>query len=214
MRNLFGMGASIVCALLAAAPAAAQFEVADDDARGVIQNRKYRLGHELTLSAGTLPLDAFFKGVTAGGRYTFHVNDWHAVEVSGLYSYNLDSYLTEQLIQNFGVARDALPGLVALVDLSYVVKPIYGKFALANRQLLYQEVYGVVGATGSYWSDASLSVGPDFGGGIRFFLGQHVSVRADIRHAVLFNGVPFIDEDFRIDNVLQLHAGLSLSFGG
>jgi outer membrane beta-barrel protein len=206
----------ILIALLAASPALAQLEKLEEleEARGVIQNRKFRLGHELELHGGTVPLDAFFKGVTVGGRYAFHINEFHAVELGGMYSFNLDSYLTEQLLTNFGVQREALPGLVGLVDLNYVVKPVYGKFALANRQLLYQEVFVLAGATVSYWSDTSLRFGPDIGGGIRFFLGPHSSLRLDIRHAVLVNAIPFIDEEFRIDNVLQLNAGLALTFGG
>jgi outer membrane beta-barrel protein len=199
---------------IAGAAAAQVDEYVDDDTRGVIQNRKYKLGHEITLSAGTLPLDPFFKGLTAGGRYTFHINDWHAVEVSGHYSYNLDSYLTEQLIQNFGVQRQDLPGLIAVVDLNYVVKPFYGKFALANRTLLYQEVFFDVGGTFSYWSDESFRLGPDIGGGIRFFITPWFSLRGDIRNAIVFNNIPLISEEYSIDPVLYLGLGASLNFGG
>jgi outer membrane beta-barrel protein len=199
--------------LTAATPARAQFEEVSED-RGVIQNRKYRLGQEVALQAGTVPLDAFFKGITLGGRYAFHINDFHAVEVSALYSFNLDSYLTEQLLTNFGVQRESLPGLVVLADINYVVKPFYGKFALANRQLLYQEVFAVAGATVSYWSDTNLRFGPDIGGGIRFFMTPHASFRADIRHAVLVNAIPFIDDEFRVENVLQLNAGVAFQLGG
>jgi outer membrane beta-barrel protein len=207
------VAAAMLVTAIAAVPARAQIEEITED-RGVIQNRKYRLGHEFTLAGGALPLDPFFKGATVGGRYTFHVNDFHAVELSGHYSFNFDTYITEQLLQNFGVQRDSLPGLTALFDLNYVVKPFYGKFALANRKLLYQEVYFVAGAAGSYWTDASLGFGPDIGGGVRFFMGETVSLRADLRHAVLFRGIPILDEDFSVDNVLQLHAGLSFQFGG
>ncbi len=184
------------------------------DTRGVIQNRKYRLGHELTLTAGTLPIDPFFKGVTAGLSYTFHINDFHAVEVGGLGSYNIDSYLTQQLLDLFGVSRASLPGLQALVYVNYVLKQFYGKFALANRTLLYEEVFFDVGVQATYWSDATIRVGPDFGGGVRFFVFPWLSLRGDIRHAVVFNKVPFLDKAATVDGVLYLGTGASLSFGG
>jgi outer membrane beta-barrel protein len=208
----------ILAAALAGAPALAQSDADSDvqeQARTVIQNRKFRLGNELTLGIATLPIDPFHKGIAGTARYTFHFNDFHAWEVAGgTYAFNLDSQLTEQLLKNFGVQRAQLPGLLASVESNYVMKPFYGKFALANRNLLYQEVYFLGGATLTYWDDGSLRAGPDFGGGVRFFWTEWLSVRFDIRQAVLFSGIPFVDEGFGVDGSLYLGTALSLNVGG
>jgi hypothetical protein len=47
-----------------------------------VQNRKFNQGFEWTVFAGTLPLDAFKKGITAGGALTMHLNEtwaWEAI---------------------------------------------------------------------------------------------------------------------------------------
>lgn len=207
------------CATAGFAPGAQAQNDPDSDvqeqARVVIQNRKFRLGNELTLGIATLPIDPFHKGIAGTVRYTFHFNEFHAWEVAGgTYSYNLDSSLTDQLLKNFGVQRAQLPGLLASVESNYVIKPFYGKFALANRNLLYQELYFLGGATLTYWDDGSLRAGPDIGGGVRFFWTEWLSVRFDIRQAVLFSGIPFVDEQLGIDGSLYLGTALSLNVGG
>ncbi len=209
---------ALAAAVAIAAPARADDDVDSDvkeQARTVIQNRKFRLGAELTLGVATLPIDPFHKGIAGTARFTFHFNDFHAWEVAGgSYAYNLDSSLTEQLLKNFGVQRAQLPGLLASFETNYVMKPFYGKFALANRNLLYQEVFFVGGATVSYWDDGSLRSGPDFGGGVRFFWTDWLSLRFDIRQAVLFSGIPFVDKKLGIDGSLYLGTALSLNVGG
>ena len=216
MRRLF-----LCCAVLTTSLASFAAFAADDDSdireeqRVVIQNRKFKLGFELTLEAATLPLDPFYKGLAGTGRVTYHFNDFHAWELAGgTFAYNLDSALAKQLFDNFGVQRAELPGLQAMVESDYVMKPFYGKFALANRTLLYQEVYLVVGGTLTYWTDASFRYGPNYGGGIRFFLADWFSVRFDLRHAVVFSRIPFLDEQATLDGVLYLGAGMSFNFGG
>jgi outer membrane beta-barrel protein len=202
-------------ALAAAQPSRAQYD--DEEGGGtavVIQNRKFKMAHEFTIEGGTLPLDAFFKGVTLSGRYTLHFDDFSAWEIAaGTYSFNLDTGLKDQLINNFGVQAEALPTLLLVVDSNYVMKPFYGKLALFNRTLLYAELFLVGGATVTYWSDGSFRPGPDFGAGMRFFVTEWFSVRADIRHAVVFNGAPIIDPNSTIDGVLYLGAGASFNVG-
>ena len=207
--------AVVVNLALAAMPGRAQY---DDESGGgsavVIQNRKFKMAHEFTLEGGTLPLDAFVKGVTATGRYTLHFDDFHAWEIAaGTYSLNIDTGLKQQLIDNFSVQPEALPAVQVVLDSNYVMKPFYGKLALFNRTLLYSELFVLGGATVTYWSDGSFRPGPDIGAGIRFFVAEWFSVRADIRHALIFNGIPFVDEQGTIDGILYLGLGASFNVG-
>jgi outer membrane beta-barrel protein len=210
--------------MLPAAPARAE-EDSDvkEEQRVVIQNRKYKLGAELTLEGATLPLDPFYTGLAGTARLTFHFNDFHAWEViGGTFAYNVDSGLTEQLLTLFGVQRQQLPGLQVMLESDYILKPFYGKFALANRTLLYQEVYLAFGATVTQWTDESLRFGPNIGGGLRFFGSEWFSLRFDIRYALVaqalpeFDGiVPILDEGtYTIDGVLYLGVGMSFNVGG
>lgn len=206
---------TVFLALLAAAPALAQY---DDEVGGgsavVIQNRRFKMAHEFTLEGGTLPLDAFVKGVTLSGRYTLHFDDFSAWEIAGgTYSFNIDAGLKQQLIDRFGVQPQSFATLLLTVDSNYVMKPFYGKLALFNRTLIYAELFGVVGVTASYWSDDSWRPGPDVGVGARFFVTEWFSIRTDLRYAVLFGGVPIVDPKATIDGSLLLGVGASFNVG-
>ncbi len=203
-----------LCAM--ALPARAQYD--DEDGGGtavVIQERQFTMAHEFTLATGTYPLDAFKKGVALSGRYTLHFDEFNAWEiVGGAYSLNIDSGLADILRGKFGVQAEALPTLLVVADTNYVMKPLYGKFTLFNSVILYQEMLFAGGLTVTYWSDGSFRPGPDVGAAIRFFVWDWLSVRFDLRHAVVMNGVPVLDPNAQIDNVLYLGAGVSFNVGG
>jgi len=202
--------------LLCAASARAQYD--DEDGGGnavVIQEREFKMAHEFTLSSGIIPLDAFQKGVALTARYTLHFDDFNAWEIAGgTYSLNLDSGLSDILAKKFAVQAEVLPKLQVVADTNYVATPFYGKFALFNKVIIYQELFLNAGLTVSYWSDGSFRPGPDFGAGIRFFVFDFLSLRFDIRHALVMNGVPYFDPNAQVDGVLQLLAGVSFNVGG
>jgi outer membrane beta-barrel protein len=196
-------------------PAFAQY---DDEVGGgsavVIQNRKFKMAHEFTLQAGVQPLDAFAKGVTASGRYTLHFDDFSAWEIgAGTYSFNIDTGLKQQLQDNFGVQPESLPTLQLTLESNYVMKPFYGKLSLFNQTLLYAELFLVGGLTVTRWSDGSFRPGPDVGVGARFFVAEWMSVRADIRHAVVMDGIPLVDPQATVDGVMYLGLGASFNVG-
>ena len=175
------------------------------------------MGHEFSLSGGVLPMDAFTKGLTGTFRYTLHFNDFNAWEIGGItYSYGIETDLRQQLRDNFGVQPDAngLRQILGFLETNYIMKPIYGKLSLFNRLLIYNELYFNVGGAVSLYDDFSFAPGPGYGAGIRFFIWDWLSLRFDIRHYVLFVGVPFVDPNARIDNVLHLSTGVSFNFWG
>lgn len=215
------MKLAVVAAFVALAAAADVRAQASEESGGgaavVIQNRKFRMAHEFTLASGVVPLDAFYKGVVATGRYTLHFDDFQAWEIiGGTYSFNIETDLRRQLRENFGVGPEGrgLDQMLVLADSNYVLKPVYGKFSLFNRALIYQELYFVVGGAVAYYDDGSFRPGPDAGAGIRFFVTEWLSVRADLRHYVLFNSVPILDPNATINQVLYLTLGASFNLGG
>ncbi len=207
---------ALLCVLASATAARADYD--DEEGGGsavVIQDREFNLLHEFTLSAGWLPLDAFAKGYTLSGRYTLHFTDFHAWEIAGgMYAFNVDTGLTGALREKFNVQPEKLPQLQVLVDTNYVMTPLYGKFVLFNQMIVYQELSLMAGATVTRWTDGSFRPGPDVGAAIRFFIWDWMSVRVDVRHALVADGIPILDPEANVDGVLQLFAGVSFNIGG
>ncbi len=233
MRSSFRSFAAtclVAVTVLGASGAYAQYD--DEEIGGyavVIQNRKFNMGHEFTLQAGTLPLDAFYKGATGTFRYTLHFNDFHAWEIGSVsYSYNIDTDLRRQLIENFGVQPDArgLEQIFGFLETNYIMKPIYGKLSLFNRLLIYNEIYfngGFAVAGVGEFPNVAFWPGPGYGAGIRFFLFESLSIRFDMRHYILFNGIPYLDlilpadnpladPNARLENLVYLGAAVSFNF--
>jgi outer membrane beta-barrel protein len=209
--------AVVVLASLAAHAASGSYD--DEDSGGnavVIQEREFKMAHEFTMQSGTLPLDAFEKGIAVTGRYTLHFDDFNAWEIIGVtYNINIDSGL-QQILQNdpFHAVPQSLPKLLLVADSNYVATPFYGKFALFNSTIIYQELSLYGGLSLTYWDDGSFEPGPDFGAAIKFFLFDFLSLRFDIRHALVMNGVPIVDPNAQVNGVLQLLAGVSFNIGG
>jgi outer membrane beta-barrel protein len=209
--------AAVLIASFAAHATSGQYD--DEDSGGnavVIQQREFKMAHEFTMQSGTLPLDAFEKGIALTGRYTLHFDDFNAWEIVGVtYSLNIDSGLKGILANDpFHVQPESLPELILVADSNYVATPFYGKFALFNSAIIYEELSLYGGLSVSYWSDGSFQPGPDFGAAIRFFMFDFLSLRFDIRHSLVMNGIPVVDPNAQINGILQLLAGVSFNIGG
>jgi outer membrane beta-barrel protein len=187
---------------------------ADEDERVAtyaVQNRKYKLGHELNLSVGVLPLNAFTKGVPIGGGYTYHFNDLIAWEVAQFYySFGTDTGLKDSLVSNFGVSPTSEQfGVIDYFgSTNFVLKPMYGKYALFNRWVVHTEFFIALGpAFSKFINPAVFRAGFDAGFGIRLWLMKYFSLRLDVRDYTFFAGSsPKSD--------MHIALSLALSFGG
>ena len=207
-----GVSVAIALALLvlAGAPSTARADVASEKGGELysIEKRDLLGHHELSISIGTLPLDAFAKGLTLQGSYTYHFTQLIAWElVSGLYSFNFETGLERDLRDRFDVQPEQDPRLVALLASNFVFKPLYGKLAFINNTLLTAELFFVLGPALGFYEGGSVPFGVDYGAGLRFFVGKYFSVRFDIRDYLLL-------PDFsKVENNLYISLGLSLTFG-
>ena len=78
--------------------AVAQAQVADLENPGsvsAVQERPFRMKHELDLSFGVLPIDAFYVGLYGQVGYTAHFSDTLAWQI-GRAAYNYAEYLPER----------------------------------------------------------------------------------------------------------------------
>jgi outer membrane beta-barrel protein len=168
-----------------------------------VQNRKYTHTHEFTVSVGTLPMDAFTKGVTASGAYTLHFNDTLAWEVGQFfYSVGVDTELEAELLA-FDLKPTPFERVEQFVTSNVVFKPLYWKGAWLNDGLGYGEFF-LVGGGGYGWLTRTQRPVVNLGLGFRVYLHELVSVKFDLRH------LSFIAET-DTQNELWLGLGISLS---
>ena len=174
-----------------------------------IQNREFRQGHEINLGVGILPLNAFEKGLTIGGGYTYHFSDFWAWEIAQFYySFNLDTDLKNQLVGNFSVQPTQIESVNYIASSNIVLKPLYGKFSWANHSVIHAEMAAAIGpALARYLNPGSFRPGLDVGIYIRLYLARALSLRFDVREYV-FENLPK-----GVSNELHLNLSLAVSFG-
>lgn len=179
-----------------------------------VQDREFRMSHELTLSVGVLPLDAFYKGVIAQVGYTYHFTDSFAWQIGrGMYSYNLDTGLRDQLERDFGVLPTAFQEVQYMVGSDLIWTPVYGKGSWLNHTVTHFEVFGVLGGSllnlTNGLSKASTTFRPavNVGLGMRIFGSKHVSYRLDLTDNIV------IATD-KVFNVPTIQLSAAFNFGG
>jgi outer membrane beta-barrel protein len=188
-------------------PLAAAAEESQEAGRLVaIQQRKFRMAHELEIGGMFEPLDAFSKGIGAEGAYVLHLDDtWSWEVVRAGYVARIDTSLRTQLLRDFGVDPTAFESLQYYASSSAIFAPLYGKFALRNASLVHLEMFLTAGGAFGHFTTL-YAAGPELGVGARLFLSQTMSVRLDARDAF------FIAR--KKENVLFFSLGLSINLGG
>jgi len=199
----------LVGALVSAAPAAA--EVPGESERPVaIQNRKHEMGHEFTLAIGTIPISAYYKGLTGTFQYTLHFSgNWAWEIVSFSYCKDFWTSLREDLEHNWKQpGSPTIPEMAYFGDSNLVWKPFYGKLAYLNRSLVYGELFWVIGAAAAKYDTPGVYVGGDTGFGFRVHLSRYFSTRFDFRYYRFQRLNKAADND----DVLFVQLGMSLNF--
>jgi len=161
--------------------------------------------HEFGVAIGTLPIDAFTKGLTFTGAYTVHFNDLIAWEIGQFsWSYRIDTDLRDELEQ-YDVEPTQFETVRFFTTSSVLLKPLYGKLAVINRALVYAEVFLVAGAGWGRLSITDRAV-VDVGGGMRFYAGKYASFRLDVRDYMFITG-----DD--VQSELWIGVGICLGLG-
>jgi outer membrane beta-barrel protein len=209
---------TLTLTLAGASPALADEEIDEEQvATYAVQSRLFRLGGELTIAAGLLPINAFDKGLTIGGSFTYHFSNAFAWEViNGSYVYKqMDTGLKSELLDNFNVQPTDIAAVDLLMSSSFVAKPFYGKLAVFNRRVIHAEVSIPVGITlGRYTNPQSYHYGPNLGVIFRVFMSAHTSLRIDVRDNALFSHWSYNPSHWSYRNELLASLGLSFAWGG
>lgn len=169
----------------------------------VVQNRRAVPTYEWTLAAGLLPLDAFKKGLTAGGSLTIHQNHrwaWEALSVA--YSFELETDLEEQLQAFYSLQPTPFERVKLFALSNLVFKPLYWKGSWLNEKMAYGELLLVAGG-GYGWLSQTSRPAFDAGFAVKLLHENEFATRLDVRMISFFNA-----ED--IHNELWVNLGFSL----
>lgn len=185
-----------------------------------IQRPKFLMAHELGLSLGSMPLDAFQKGWSLGLSYSIHFTEYFSWEVldariAALVSTNL----RDSLIDTFAIPPEDFNAPRLMVTTGLQLAPIYGKQVFLNDTVVHQSVYlgahaGVIFGDRETFGDTLSDLRPAIGLGIgyRVFLSKSFSVRFDFRDFLSFRRAIKSNETADIDNVMLISGSISLNF--
>ena len=204
--------AILVLSLMAPLVAFAQAEELENPGTvSAVQERAYRMQHELNLSLGILPLDAFYKGLYAQVGYAFHFSDSFAWQVGrGAYVYSVRTGLRDQLERDFNVLPTNFEEVQFFVGSDLMWKPLYGKLSVLNKYVVHGEVYLLAGVSIFKFTSA-FRPGINLGGGGRIFLSKYASLRLDVTDNVV---LPTGGAAKTFANVMTITLGLGINFGG
>jgi outer membrane beta-barrel protein len=196
--------------VLSAVPAWAQFEPEAPAQVTAIQERAYVMMHEVDFTGGFLPSDPYTKGAFVGGSYVAHFSDFVAWEVArGGYTFGLPTSLRTQLERDFGWTRASFDAPQFFVGSDLLIKPFYGKLAIANTWVVHAELFFAIGATFFKYSAATdFRLGPTVGVFARIFLNKAFSVRFGLDEHVQLSF-----RDGRPTNAITLSLAIGLNIG-
>ena len=167
----------------------------DEEQVYAVQNRIFHKSHELDFYAGYISGDDFYKVYPIGLGYTYHFNELFSWEVArAQYMITSERDLKRNLEQDFGVTPENFPEPQFMVHSHFVVKPLYGKSAILNRDVVNHEVY-LFGGPGMVHSEKKYSTGRtdgendfslSFGAGFRYFISKKYCLNFEIRDLVNF----------------------------
>lgn len=181
---------TLVVVALIAAPPRAWADEENPAAVQVVQRRQYQLRHELTVSAGFLPLDAFYKGVTANVGYTYHFNPHFAWRVArGTFVQSMSTGLRKQVETLYGLKVTDSAEARWIIGSELMWNAFYGKTAFMNLALMHGSIYFLLGGDVVLAQSGEKSItqpAVSFGGGLRLFVTEWLSFRLEaINHFVI-----------------------------
>lgn len=197
--------------VLVPAIAAAQLEHLENPGTvSAVQERAFRMKHELDLSIGVLPLDAFYVGLFAQVGYTAHFSDTVAWQIGrAAYNYSARTGLRERLERKFNVLPTAFEEVQFFFGTDLLWTPFHGKLAVMNRWVVHGEVFLMLGATLFKFTNA-FRPGVNVGIGGRVVLTPNVSLRLDVADNVV---IPIGGGSVTLTNVMTTTLSLAINFG-
>ena len=199
-----------LCLLMPAMASAQLQDLENPGSVSAVQERAFRMRHELDLSLGVLPLDAFYVGLYAQVGYTAHFSDTVAWQIGrAAYNYAARTTLRDRLERKYGVLPTAFEEVQFFFGSDLLWTPFHGKMAVMNRWVVHGEVFLMLGATLFKFTN-SFRPGVNLGIGGRVVFTPNVSVRLDLADNVV---VPVGGGSVTFTNVMTTTLSLAINFG-
>lgn len=193
--------------------AVAQAQVADLENPGsvsAVQERPFRMKHELDLSFGVLPIDAFYVGLYGQVGYTAHFSDTVAWQIGrAAYNYASRTGLRKELETKYGVLPTTSEEVQFFLGSDLIWTPLHLKFAVLNRWVFHGEIFLIAGATVFKFTN-SFRPAINLGLGGRVVLTQNVSIRLDLSDNIV---IPVGGGATSFLNVMATTLSLAINFG-
>jgi outer membrane beta-barrel protein len=189
--------------------ALAQYEdIQNPGTVSAVQERMYRMHHELTLGVGVLPADAFYKGLMVQVAYTAHFTDSFAWQVGrAFYSLDFNTGLKNQLEQSFGASPVNFDEVQYAIGSDLMWTPLYGKITWLNQTVTHLEFYGLLGGTVLKLSQAGFRPAINLGIGGRVYANKVLSFRLEVTDNIV------VSPDRAFLNVLTVQLSCAVNFG-
>lgn len=209
----------LVAALLA--PSAAFAKASEGP---VVRPQLYTAGNkfEISLVAGYVSNDPYYRIIAPGASIAYHFNDRSAIEVHAAVNLHSEKQLYSQVRQQVGRDPDIVSRPQFFVTGNYMWAPIYGKINAFGEVVLHYDLYvlaglGVVmdeietGSAGVPDRTIATKVFPatDFAIGQHFFFSKRVAARVEIRPYIFWEQ---INNKWDPNGDVQILGGLSLLF--
>lgn len=205
LRALIGL-----CLLVPGLASAQLQDLENPGSVSAVQERAFRMRHELDLSFGVLPLDAFYVGLYAQVSYTAHFTDTVAWTIGrAAYNYAARTGLRDRLERKFNVLPTTFEEVQYFFGSDLLWTPFHGKLAVLNKWVVHGEVFLVLGATlFKYTNTFRPAVNAGIGG--RVVLNPNVSLRLDLADNVV---IPLGGASVLPTNVMTTTLSLAINFG-
>lgn len=172
----------------------------------VVRNKYFYKTNKIELSgtAGAMPLDSVVNHLLWGGKATWHFTDHFGWEIAHVQvaipsiTGNIKDIVTANNLSNVQFSQINL-----LATSNFLISPIYGKIRFFGNQVLYFDIYALLGfgfantktiklsSSAPVESTVRQGMDPvfDFGLGVKIFTGDAIAILIDLRDYVTFTEV-------------------------
>ena len=173
----------------------------------VVRNKYFYKTNKIELSgtAGAMPLDSVVNHLLVGGRATWHFSDHFGWEIAHIQvaSSSISANIKEIVNPPNSLSNVQFSQINLLATSNILLSPIYGKIRFFGNQVLYFDIYSVLGfgvantktiklsSPGPVESTVRQGLDPvfDFGLGVKIFTGDALAILIDLRDYVTFTEV-------------------------
>ena len=172
----------------------------------VVRNKYFYKANKLEVGiiGGLMPYDSLVNHYMAGGKATWHLSDhfgWEVIDAQVAFP-SVTSYARQDIVANHDLSNLQTSVINFIGTTNLLISPLYGKIRFIGKQVLYFDIYLVLGGgvvstktirlreTGATVTETTLRTGlegaADFGLGFKIFMSDAFGLVVDLRDYLTF----------------------------